>query len=200
MDVVLKFDAVSVGFGNTQATKNVTFAVREGEVVAVVGESGSGKTVTAMSAMGLLPRNAWVTGDIRLAGNNIPDLDSKQLRVLRGNEIAMVFQEPMTALSPVHTVGWQIAEAIKLHGPLTSGRVEELLALVGLDRPALRKKQYPHELSGGMRQRVMIAMAIACDPKVIIADEPTTALDVTVQAEILDLLRELRDRLGTAIV
>jgi ABC-type glutathione transport system ATPase component len=200
MDVVLKFDSVSVGFGNAQATKNVSFAVREGEVVAVVGESGSGKTVTAMSAMGLLPRNGWVTGDIRLAGNNIPDLDNRQLRTLRGNEIAMVFQEPMTALSPVHTVGWQIAEAVELHGDLAKGRVEELLTLVGLDRPELRRKQYPHELSGGMRQRVMIAMAIACDPKVIIADEPTTALDVTVQAEILDLLRELRDRLGTAIV
>jgi peptide/nickel transport system ATP-binding protein len=123
---------------------------------------------------------------------------------LRGNEIAMVFQEPMTALNPVHTVGWQVAEAVALHQDLSKAalqaKVVELLSLVGLDRPELRAKQYPHELSGGMRQRVMIAMAIACDPKVIIADEPTTALDVTVQAEILDLLRELRTRLGTAIV
>ncbi|TCO57978.1 ABC transporter ATP-binding protein [Actinocrispum wychmicini] len=204
MDVVLEFDAVSVGFGQARATDKVSFAVRKGEVVAVVGESGSGKSVTAMSALGLLPRNAWSEGGIRLADNEILDLDNRRMRALRGNEIAMIFQEPMTALSPVHTIGWQLDEAVKLHQNLSkekrTARVKELLTLVGLDRPEARMKQYPHELSGGMRQRVMIAMAISCDPKVIIADEPTTALDVTVQAEILDLLRELRDRLGTAIV
>jgi peptide/nickel transport system ATP-binding protein len=202
MDVVLTFTDLNVRFGAVQATRNVSFAVHEGEVVAVVGESGSGKTVTAMSALGLLPGKAEVTGEVRLQADDILQLDGKQLRALRGNEIAMVFQEPMTALSPVHTIGWQVAEAVKLHQDKTDvrQRVVELLTLVGLDRPELRSKQYPHELSGGMRQRVMIAMAIACDPKVIIADEPTTALDVTVQAEILDLLRELRSRLGTAIV
>jgi peptide/nickel transport system ATP-binding protein len=202
MDVVLSFTDLSVGFGEVQATKRISFAVHEGEVVAVVGESGSGKSVTAMSALGLLPRKATVTGEVKLRENDVLRLPNEQLRALRGNEIAMVFQEPMTALSPVHTVGWQVAEAIKLHQdrPDIRGRVVELLTLVGLDRPEARVKQYPHELSGGMRQRVMIAMAIACDPKVIIADEPTTALDVTVQAEILELLRELRDRLGTAIV
>ncbi len=204
MDVVLKFDDLSVRFGDVQATSKVSFAVREGEVVAVVGESGSGKTVTAMSAMGLLPKRALIAGDIRLGDNEVLDLPADELRRLRGNEIAMVFQEPMTALNPVRTVGWQLYEAIKLHRDLSQDkrkeRVHELLTVVGLDKPELRVSQYPHELSGGMRQRVMIAMAIACDPKVIIADEPTTALDVTVQAEILELLRDLRDRLGTAIV
>jgi peptide/nickel transport system ATP-binding protein len=204
MDVVLKFDLLSVGFGRTQATTGVSFAVRRGEVVAVVGESGSGKTVTAMAAMGLLPRTAWAEGNIRLAGDGLLDLPDRQLRALRGNEIAMVFQEPMTALNPVRTIGWQVSEAISLHRKMPreqrTARVRELLTLVGLDRPELRMKQYPHELSGGMRQRVMIAMAISCDPKVIIADEPTTALDVTVQAEILDLLRRCRDEFGTAIV
>jgi peptide/nickel transport system ATP-binding protein len=202
MDYVLSFEDLSIRFGDVEATKQISFAVKKGEVVAVVGESGSGKSVTAMSALGLLPRKAEVTGAVRLAGHEIGTLPDKELRALRGNEIAMIFQEPMTALSPVHTIGWQVAEAVNLHQdvPDTTKRVVELLTMVGLDQPELRAKQYPHELSGGMRQRVMIAMAISCDPKVIIADEPTTALDVTVQAEILDLLRELRDRLGTAIV
>lgn len=199
---MLDYDHLSITFGDVEAAKEVSFTVNPGEVVAVVGESGSGKTVTAMSAMGLLPRKAHVTGKIMLGGRDVQGLDSKELRELRGNEIAMVFQEPMTALNPVHTVGWQLVEAIELHQDIPNARQKaaELLTVVGLDRPEQRLKQYPHELSGGMRQRVMIAMAIACDPKVIIADEPTTALDVTVQAEILDLLRELRNRLGTAIV
>ncbi|ONI78866.1 glutathione ABC transporter ATP-binding protein [Actinosynnema sp. ALI-1.44] len=204
---MLGYDHLSITFGDVEATKEVSFEVKPGEVVAVVGESGSGKSVTAMSALGLLPRKAKVTGRIMLGGRDVRGLSGKELRELRGNEIAMVFQEPMTALNPVHTIGWQLAEAITLHRADRKGGVPdpkqkavELLRMVGLDRPEHRLKQYPHELSGGMRQRVMIAMAIACDPKVIIADEPTTALDVTVQAEILDLLRELRDRLGTAIV
>ncbi|MET0134222.1 MAG: ABC transporter ATP-binding protein [Kibdelosporangium sp.] len=204
MDIVLGFQDLSVGFGDVQATREVSFSVGEGEVVAVVGESGSGKSVTAMSALGLLPRKAKVSGAVTLVGDDILTLPDDRLRALRGNEIAMVFQEPTTALSPVHTIGWQVAEAVALHKDLPKPelrkKVVELLTSVGLDRPADRAKQYPHELSGGMRQRVLIAMAIACDPKVIIADEPTTALDVTVQAEILALLRELRDRLGTAIV
>ncbi|ALG05875.1 ABC transporter ATP-binding protein [Kibdelosporangium phytohabitans] len=199
---MLGYDHLSITFGDVEATKAVSFEVRPGEVVAVVGESGSGKSVTAMSALGLLPRKAKVAGRIVLGGRDVRGLSGKELRELRGNEIAMVFQEPMTALNPVHTIGWQLTEAISLHRevPDTKQKAVELLTMVGLDRPEHRLKQYPHELSGGMRQRVMIAMAIACDPKVIIADEPTTALDVTVQAEILDLLRELRDRLGTAIV
>ncbi|MCE7009248.1 ABC transporter ATP-binding protein [Kibdelosporangium philippinense] len=199
---MLYYEHLSITFGDVKAANKVSFTVNPGEVVAVVGESGSGKTVTAMSAMGLLPKRAKVTGKIMLGGRDVRHLDTKELRELRGNEIAMVFQEPMTALNPVHTVGWQLIEAIELHQdiPDAKKRAAELLTLVGLDRPEQRLKQYPHELSGGMRQRVMIAMAIACDPKVIIADEPTTALDVTVQAEILDLLRELRNRLGTAIV
>ncbi|CAM4038511.1 ABC transporter ATP-binding protein [Kibdelosporangium persicum] len=199
---MLDYHHLSITFGDVEAAKAVSFSVRPGEVVAVVGESGSGKTVTAMSAMGLLPRKAEVTGEIVLGGRNIRQLTNKELRELRGNEIAMVFQEPMTALNPVHTIGWQLVEAITLHQDIADPKQKavELLTMVGLDRPEQRLKQYPHELSGGMRQRVMIAMAIACDPKVIIADEPTTALDVTVQAEILDLLRELKDRLGTAIV
>ncbi|MBP2321361.1 peptide/nickel transport system ATP-binding protein [Kibdelosporangium banguiense] len=202
MGDVLSFEDLSITFGEVEAARQVSFTVRKGEVVAVVGESGSGKSVTAMSALGLLPRKAEVTGTIRLEDREIRTLPGKQLRALRGNEIAMVFQEPMTALSPVHTIGWQVAEAIKLHQDLPDvhKKVVELLSTVGLDRPEERARQYPHELSGGMRQRVMIAMAISCDPKVIIADEPTTALDVTVQAEILDLLRELKNRLGTAIV
>nr|WP_042198219.1 ABC transporter ATP-binding protein [Kibdelosporangium sp. MJ126-NF4]CEL23271.1 Dipeptide transport ATP-binding protein DppD (TC 3.A.1.5.2) [Kibdelosporangium sp. MJ126-NF4]CTQ94433.1 Dipeptide transport ATP-binding protein DppD (TC 3.A.1.5.2) [Kibdelosporangium sp. MJ126-NF4] len=200
---MLSYDHLSITFGDVEATRSVSFEVRPGEVVAVVGESGSGKSVTAMSALGLLPRKAKVTGKIMLGGRDVGGLTGKQLRELRGNEIAMVFQEPMTALNPVHTIGWQLTEAITLHKddvPDVKRKAVELLTMVGLDRPEQRLKQYPHELSGGMRQRVMIAMAIACDPKVIIADEPTTALDVTVQAEILDLLRNLRDRLGTAIV
>ncbi|WP_158888699.1 ABC transporter ATP-binding protein [Amycolatopsis anabasis] len=190
--------------GRVDAVKGITFDVKPGEIVAVVGESGSGKSVTSMSVLGLLPRTSKIEGDLRLEERELAGLKDKQLRKIRGNDIAMIFQEPMSALNPVFTVGWQIREALRTHQDLAKSaadaRAVELLDMVGIPNPQERFKQYPHQLSGGLRQRVVIAMAIACDPKVIIADEPTTALDVTVQAEILGLLRKLRDTLNTAIV
>jgi peptide/nickel transport system ATP-binding protein len=190
--------------GIVDAVKGIGFDVAPGEIVAVVGESGSGKSVTSMSVLGLLPKTSTIAGDVRLDEQEIAGLKEKDLRKIRGNEIAMIFQEPMTALNPVYTVGWQIREALRSHQDISKAaadsRTIELLEMVGIPNPPERFKQYPHQLSGGLRQRVVIAMAIACDPKVIIADEPTTALDVTVQAEILGLLRKLRDTLNTAIV
>jgi peptide/nickel transport system ATP-binding protein len=190
--------------GIVDAVKGIGFDVAPGEIVAVVGESGSGKSVTSMSVLGLLPKTSTIAGDVRLDEQEIAGLKEKDLRKIRGNEIAMIFQEPMTALNPVYTVGWQIREALRSHQDISKAaadsRAIELLEMVGIPNPPERFKQYPHQLSGGLRQRVVIAMAIACDPKVIIADEPTTALDVTVQAEILGLLRKLRDTLNTAIV
>ena len=190
--------------GIVEAVKGIGFDVAPGEIVAVVGESGSGKSVTSMSVLGLLPKTSTIAGDVRLDEQEIAGLKEKDLRKIRGNEIAMIFQEPMTALNPVYTVGWQIREALRSHQDISKAaadsRAIELLEMVGIPNPPERFKQYPHQLSGGLRQRVVIAMAIACDPKVIIADEPTTALDVTVQAEILGLLRKLRDTLNTAIV
>ncbi|WP_020670489.1 ABC transporter ATP-binding protein [Amycolatopsis nigrescens] len=190
--------------GPVDAVKGIAFDVAPGEIVAVVGESGSGKSVTSMSVLGLLPKTSRITGDLRLEERELAGLKDKELRKIRGNDIAMIFQEPMSALNPVYTVGWQIREALRTHQDLAKSaadaRAIELLDMVGIPDPAVRFNQYPHQLSGGLRQRVVIAMAIACDPKVIIADEPTTALDVTVQAEILGLLRRLRDTLNTAIV
>ncbi|MEV0405629.1 ABC transporter ATP-binding protein [Actinoallomurus sp. NPDC050550] len=188
-----------------RAVDGVSIRVRPGEIVAVVGESGSGKSVTSMSTLGLLPPTATVSGTIRVGDVDVTTLDGSALRAVRGSEIAMVFQEPMTALNPAFTVGWQVAEALRLHIDGLSrkqalDRAAELLETVGIRDARRRLGQYPHELSGGLRQRVMIAMAIACEPKVLIADEATTALDVTVQAEILDLLRGLRDRFGTAML
>ncbi|WP_460337619.1 ABC transporter ATP-binding protein [Actinoallomurus acanthiterrae] len=188
-----------------RAVDGVSIRVRPGEIVAVVGESGSGKSVTSMSTLGLLPPTATVSGTIRVGDVDVTTLDGAALRAVRGSEIAMVFQEPMTALNPAFTVGWQVAEALRLHIDGLSrkqalDRAAELLETVGIRDARRRLGQYPHELSGGLRQRVMIAMAIACEPKVLIADEATTALDVTVQAEILDLLRGLRDRFGTAML
>ncbi|SFP35088.1 peptide/nickel transport system ATP-binding protein [Amycolatopsis arida] len=190
--------------GIVDAVKGIGFDVAPGEIVAVVGESGSGKSVTSMSVLGLLPKTSDIEGERRLGELDLGQMADKQLRRIRGNEIAMIFQEPMTALNPVYTVGWQLREALQTHQDLSRAaadkRAVELLEMVGIPDPEQRFRQYPHQLSGGLRQRVVIAMAIACDPKVIIADEPTTALDVTVQAEILGLLRELRDQLNTAIV
>ncbi|GLW10460.1 ABC transporter ATP-binding protein [Microtetraspora sp. NBRC 13810] len=188
-----------------RAVDGVTIDVRPGEIVAVVGESGSGKSVTSMSTLGLLPRTAEVSGSIQVGGVDVTTLDAGRLRAIRGAEVAMVFQEPMTALNPAFTVGWQVAEALRLHIEDMSkkqayDRAAELLAMVGIRDARRRLDQFPHELSGGLRQRVMIAMAIACEPKVLIADEATTALDVTVQAEILDLLRDLRTRFGMAML
>ncbi|MFC9424358.1 ABC transporter ATP-binding protein [Streptomyces sp. NPDC056987] len=186
------------------AVDSVSFDLAPGEVLAVVGESGCGKSVTSLAVMGLLPPTATVTGSIRLGGRELAGAPDKELRKVRGKDIAMIFQEPMTSLNPVLTVGRQIGEVLRGHQGLgrrrARDRAVELLELVGIPDPARRAREYPHQLSGGMRQRVMIAVAVACDPGVLIADEPTTALDVTVQAGILEVLHSLRERLGTAIV
>ncbi|QDB78397.1 ABC transporter ATP-binding protein [Georgenia wutianyii] len=205
---VLTFNDLDVRFrtefGSVHAVKGISLEVKPGEVVALVGESGSGKSVTSMTALGLLPKNARTSGRITVGENSVRDLDDRALRRMRGNDVAMVFQEPMTALNPVLTIGTQLTEALELHGiaygAAADERAAELLRMVGIPEPERRLKQYPHELSGGQRQRVVIAIAISCDPKVIIADEPTTALDVTVQADILDLLRSLKDKLNTGIL
>ena len=195
--------------GAVRAVSEVSFDVHPGEVLAVVGESGSGKSVSVRSAIGLLPGTASVRGSVTLGDREVTGLGDKQWAQLRGRDVAMVFQEPGSALDPLFTVGYQIVEALRAHpGPDGSRmdkkaarrRAVELLDLVGLPDPERRFGYYPHELSGGQKQRVMIAIAISCEAKVIIADEPTTALDVTVQAEILNLLRDLKDRLGCAIV
>ncbi len=187
------------------AVKSISFDVRPGEIVALVGESGSGKSVTSMSVLGLLPNNTRTTGRIVFDGTDLVGASTKTLREVRGAGISMIFQEPMTALNPVFTIGDQIAEAIRCHRPSVRPkearqRAVELLTSVGIPNPSERVRYYPHQLSGGQRQRAMIAMALSCEPKLLIADEPTTALDVTVQAEILRLLRELRDTLSTAII
>ncbi|MGC1207990.1 MAG: ABC transporter ATP-binding protein [Ornithinimicrobium sp.] len=205
---VLSFGDVDVRFktefGSVHAVKGVTLDVKPGEVVAVVGESGSGKSVTSMTAMRLLPGNARIDGHVTVSGVEVGVISERKMRKMRGNSIAMIFQEPMTALNPVLTIGTQVTESMELHGIAVGKDAEkravELLEMVGIPEPEKRVKQYPHELSGGQRQRVVIAMAISCDPKVIIADEPTTALDVTVQADILDLLRSLKDKLDTGIL
>jgi peptide/nickel transport system ATP-binding protein len=201
----LLIENLTVGFGADRAVDGVSLSVDRGEIVAIVGESGSGKSMTALAAMGLLPATATWTGDVTVAGTPLRGLSPAGIRELRGPKIAMVFQEPMTALNPSFTIGWQVAEAVRVHDrPVSRAaareRAAELLTLAGIPDPDRRLGQFPHELSGGLRQRVMIAIAIACGPAVLIADEATTALDVTVQAEILDLLRAIRDRLGTAIV
>ncbi|WOO98743.1 ABC transporter ATP-binding protein [Micrococcus terreus] len=205
---ILSFDNVAVTFdtefGDVEAVKGVTFDIKPGEVVALVGESGSGKSVTSSTAMGLLPGNANITGTVMLGDREVTALDANGLRKIRGRHAAMVFQEPMTALNPVLTVGDQLTEALNLHGIAygtdADQRAVELLTMVGIPDAKNRLKQYPHQFSGGQRQRIVIAMAISCSPEVIIADEPTTALDVTVQAEILELLRELKDKLNTGIL
>ncbi len=207
-EAVLQFKDLDVKFktefGRVHAVKGLTLDVRPGEVVALVGESGSGKSVTATTALGLLPGNASILGETIVANQSIGKLNGKQMRNVRGNHVAMVFQEPMTALNPVIRVGEQLTEAMEVHGVAFGkeawARAVDLLKAVGIPNAERRAKQYPHELSGGMRQRVVIAMALSCDPAVIIADEPTTALDVTVQADILDLLRSLKDKLNTGIL
>ena len=187
------------------ALQDVSFAIEPGEIVGVVGESGSGKSVLAKSIMGLLPPVARVVGGgIRLGAQDLLALDDARWRALRGADLAMVFQDPMTSLNPVLRVGNQLAEAVRLHQPVTSGaaraRARELLGQVGIAQPETRARQYPHEFSGGMRQRAMIAMGVANSPALLIADEPTTALDVTVQAQILDVLREVQRRTGTTVL
>ncbi|MFD0889622.1 ABC transporter ATP-binding protein, partial [Streptosporangium algeriense] len=183
----------------------VSLTLNRGETLGIVGETGSGKSMTGLAIMGMLPAGGRVTGgSIDLDGEELVGLPPARYRAVRGNDVAMVFQDSMTALNPTRRIGEQIAEPVRLHRGASKraarGRAEEMLALVGLPRPAERLDDYPHQLSGGMRQRVMIAMALACEPRVVIADEPTTALDVTIQAEILDLLDDLRSRLGMSMI
>ncbi|NNU81106.1 ABC transporter ATP-binding protein [Halovulum dunhuangense] len=192
--------------GEVHAVNRVSFSVRPGELLGVVGESGSGKSVTMMSLLGLLPSPPAEIreGRILFQGRDLRSLSAGQMRALRGREIGFVFQDPMTSLNPVFTVGYQLMEPLRLHmglaKPAARRRAAELLALVGIPDATRRLDDYPHQFSGGMRQRVMIAIALACEPKVLIADEPTTALDVTIQAQILELVRELRQKMGMAIV
>jgi len=192
--------------GVVRAVDGVSYAVRSGETLGVVGESGCGKSVTALSILRLVadPPGRIVGGEIRFAGTNLLDLTESEMEGIRGNDISMIFQEPMTSLNPLIAVGRQIAEAIALHRGLSRrdafDRAVEMLRRVHIPEAERRAHAYPHQLSGGMRQRVMIAMAVSCNPKLLIADEPTTALDVTIQAQILDLMRELQETLGTAIV
>jgi peptide/nickel transport system ATP-binding protein len=200
-DLSVRFDTDS---GTVHAVDRMSFSLAASEVLGIVGESGCGKSVTAMSLLRLLPETASISGRARFDGDDLLGASSRRLRRIRGNEIGFVFQEPMTSLNPVFTVGRQITETLRTHRGLSRSaarkRAIELLDLVHIPAPERRVREYPHQLSGGMRQRVMIAMAVACDPKILIADEPTTALDVTIQAGILDLMRELRERLGTAII
>jgi len=191
--------------GVFSAVNGINFRVYKGESIGIVGESGCGKSVTSMSIMRLLKTPpAIVTGEIYFEGNNLLELPINDMRSIRGNDIAMIFQEPMTSLNPVYTCGKQISEAIIMHQKLGKKEAREkaieMLRLVGISLPEKRVDEYPHQLSGGMRQRVMIAMALSCHPKLLIADEPTTALDVTIQAQILELIKELRKELGMAMI
>jgi peptide/nickel transport system ATP-binding protein len=200
-DLSVRFDTDD---GTVHAVDRMALTLAPSQVLGIVGESGCGKSVTALSILGLLPATATVTGSIVYEGAELLGAPRSRMRKIRGREISFVFQEPMTSLNPVLRVGQQLEEVLKEHMDLSRSAAEtravELLDLVHIPDPERRVREYPHQLSGGMRQRVMIAMALACDPKILIADEPTTALDVTIQAGILDLLRELRERLGTAII
>jgi peptide/nickel transport system ATP-binding protein len=191
--------------GVNRAVDGLSFSVEAGETVAIVGESGCGKSVTSMSILRLIPEPPGkIAGSVRFNGRDLLKLSEREMRTIRGNEISMIFQEPMTSLNPVLSVGQQIGETLRLHQGLSKkdaeARAVDMLRLVGIPAPDKRVKEYPHQLSGGMRQRVMIAIALACNPKLLIADEPTTALDVTIQAQILDLMRDLKHRVGAAIV
>src|ERR1700733_8908209 len=191
--------------GTVHAVDGLSFEVEAGETLGIVGESGCGKTMAAMSIMQLLPRGGVIAaGEIRLDGRDLVKLSDPELRKVRGNEIGMVFQDPMTSLNPTMMIGRQIAEVVLAHRDVSKGKAMEraiaVLDLVGLPRPAERVRAYPHELSGGLRQRVMIALALACEPKLLIADEPTTALDVTIQAQILNLLDEIKRELRMGII
>jgi peptide/nickel transport system ATP-binding protein/oligopeptide transport system ATP-binding protein len=209
-DILLSVENLAVSFrsgdGLARAVDGVSFEIHQGETVCIVGESGCGKTVSALSILGLIPSppGEITAGRILFHEENLLDLDEEKLRAVRGKKIAMVFQEPLTSLNPVFTVGDQIAEAIEIHEPLPRDEVHqrclELLKDVGIAIPEERVKDYPHQLSGGQRQRVMIAMALSCSPELLIADEPTTALDVTIQAQILQLLRSLQRKHGTSVL
>ena len=210
MKALLDIEALSVRFptarGDVHALDDLSFSIREGETVALVGESGSGKSTAALALSRLIPEStgSTITGRVRFEGRDLLALSSRDLRHVRGRRIGMIFQDPMMALNPVFTIGWQIAEPLREHLGLSEraarDRVVELLAQVAISAPEQRVDQFPHNLSGGMRQRVMIAMALACRPSLLIADEPTTALDVTVQAQVLALIRQLKAEFGTAVL
>ena len=207
---LLEVDNLQVEFsterGVARAIDGVSFNVNEGETLGIVGESGCGKSVTSLSVMGLIPRppGRIVGGEIRFAGQDLTQLSDKAYRKLRGRDMSMIFQEPMTALNPVFTIGNQISDVLRRHKGLSRKQARtrgiEMLAEVGIPAPDKRIDEYPHQLSGGMRQRVMIAMALSCDPKLLIADEPTTALDVTIQAQVLELIKNLAADHGTAVI
>jgi len=208
-DAILEVENLRTSFfteyGAVHAVDNVSFNVRKGEAVALVGESGCGKSVTAMSIMRLVAPPGRITGGhVRFKGKDLASLSERDMRKVRGNDIAMVFQEPMTSLNPVFRIGAQVAEAIRIHKDVSKREAwkmaGDMLNLVSIPDPVKRLDDYPHQLSGGMRQRVMIAMALSCDPELLIADEPTTALDVTIQAQIMELLADLQQKLGLAIL
>lgn len=209
MEPILSVNNISVQFKKKKkfltAVKDISFQVKPGEILGIVGESGCGKSVTSLAIMRLLAENAFVSaGEIIYKDKNILELTEKEMCEFRGNRISMIFQDPMTALNPTRTIGKQLIEPFIIHQGYSKKEAwdlaVEMLRKVGISSPEKRMKQYPHQLSGGMLQRVVIAMALACKPQVLIADEPTTALDVTIQAQILDLIRELRDDLGTAVI
>ena len=208
-DVLLEMKDLSISFynktGEIQAVRGISYTLHKGEVLGIVGESGSGKSVSSHGILRLTPDTGKVKqGEILCHGKDILKMSKKELQELRGNKIAMIFQDPMTSLDPLFTVEYQLNESLKKHTDLDGNgrrlRMIHLLELVGINQPERRLKQYPYEFSGGMRQRVMIAMALSCDPELLIADEPTTALDVTIQAQIVELLKELKDKLGMAII
>jgi glutathione transport system ATP-binding protein len=205
---LLEVDDLTVAFptdeGIVQAVRGVNFSLEPGRVLGIAGESGSGKSVTSLAIMGLLPRSARVAGSVRFRGRELLGLSERALEEIRGRRISVIFQDPMTSLNPVYTVGWQVAEAIEMHQDVPKrkawARAIELLELVGIPRAAERAESYPHEFSGGMQQRVVIATAMANDPDVIIADEPTTALDVTVQAQVLEALKTAQEETNAAVI
>ncbi len=209
LEPLLQVENLSVSFrterGLLKAVENLSFSLAPGEILSVVGESGSGKSLTSLAVMGLIDDpNAVLSGSIRYKGRELMGLPKRQLRDVRGDEIAMIFQDPMSAMTPVYTIGWQIAEQVRAHSKLTRRqartRAVDLLGEMGMPNPSLQVDRFPHQLSGGMRQRAMIAMALSCNPSLLIADEPTTALDVTVQAQILRLIEQLRRDHGSSII
>ena len=191
--------------GEVQAVRGIDFVLEEGDILGIVGESGSGKSVTSLSIMGLVDDPGRITeGTIEFEGVDLTKLTNEQLAEYRGNDISMIFQDPMTSINPVYSIGNQLMEVILRHTKMTKveakQRAIELLTMVGIPEPEVRLKNYPHQFSGGMRQRAMIAMAISCNPKLLIADEPTTALDVTIQAQILELMSDLKDKINSSII